>query len=301
MSLKKIILALTGLGLVIIGFTNINYYIEKNKNASLSATARNDEERVAFKLEPDTAQTQGSQDQDKIAPKLQQNAGLPSEIPPAMLEAMKKQGITMEDLRGGGSKGQNGSMGGSAMGGMAGKNGQFPEEMLKAIEEQNKRKANAQQNPMDSAIQKAIAHIDSHGDKTEMEKYKKEMQIADSDPTNSENIISLAQSFMKHGEVKAAQIYLQKGIVASPSNPHLLFTYGETLIKDFQFEKAAEQWERALTLEPSAELHYNLGMLYRYKLNQEDNAKNHFKKAMTVEHKDSHLMEHLKKELNKKN
>lgn len=298
MSIKKIILALTGLGLVVIGFSNLNYNIEKNKNNRINSNMMaNNEEKVAFNPNENTAQ-----DQNKIAPKLQQNTGLPNEIPPAMLEAMKKQGITVDDLRGGGNKGQNGSM--SGMGGsnkMSGMNGQFPEEMLKAIEEQNKQKANAQQNPMDAAIQKAVAHINSHNDKNEIAKYQEEMQIADKDPTNSENIISLAQRFMKHGEVKAAEIYLQKGIIASPSNPHLLYTYGEALVKDFQFEKAAEQWERALSIEASAEAHYNLGMLYRYKLNQEDKAKNHFKKAMTVEHKDKHLMEHLKKELNKKN
>lgn len=298
MSLKKLILALTGLGLVVIGFTNINYYIEKNKhNHPVSTVAtNNDEEKMAFNPEENTSATQN---QNKTAPSLQQNTGLPNEIPPAMLEAMKKQGITIEDLRNGGNKGQNSSMG---MGGKMGMNGQqFPEEMLKAIEEQNKQKANAQQNTPNIVVEKAMRHLDSHGDKNEIESYKKEMKIADTDPTNSDNIISLAQRFLKHGEIKAAEFYLQKGIIASPSNPELLDVYGEALIKNLQYEKAAEQWERSLHLKARAETHYNLGMLYRYKLSKEELAKEHFKKAMISESQDKHLLEHLKKELNKQN
>lgn len=284
MGIKKLILAVCGLGVLTMLFTSVNFYIEKNKhNHPVSANAVQTaagEEKSAFS--PGTAQSK--------APSIAPNAMLPDNIPPAMLEAMKKQGLSVEDLQKGG------------MGGMNNANSQnsgtvFPEEMLKALEAQNKQQS--QSNPQDDAVNAAIAHIEGHADKAQTQKIKDGLAEFGKNPGNTDTVIFLAETFIAHNETKAAEIILQKGIVASPTNAILPYLYGEALAKDFQFEKAAEQWERALTLQDSAEVRYSLGMLYRYKLMNTEKAKVHFQKASELPAHDPSLADHLKLELEK--
>lgn len=291
MGIKKLILALSGLGVLAMLFTSVNYYIEKNKHnhpvPRQMQTASN-EEKTAFS----PAQNQG-----KTAPNLGQNTMLPENIPPAMLEAMKKQGLSIEDLQGKsmgqGMKQSGQNAGGQGMGAMNGK--AFPEEMLKALEAQNKQQS--LQNPQEDAVNKAVQHIESHADQAETQKIRDGLALIAQNPSETDTVIFLADTFIAHGETKAAEIVLQKGMIAAPANAVLPYLYGQALSKDFQFEKAAEQWERALSLQDSAEVRYSLGMLYRYKLMNNEKAKVHFQKASTLPAHDPNLAAHLKQEL----
>ena len=88
--MKKLILALCGFGVLTMLFTSINFYIEQNKHkhpASGSPQTASNEMKKAF------APNQGQS--KSLAP----DTMLPENIPPAMLEAMEKQGITLEDLQ----------------------------------------------------------------------------------------------------------------------------------------------------------------------------------------------------------
>lgn len=290
MGIKKLILAVCGLGVLTMLFTSVNFYIEKNKHnhpisAATMQTASN-EEKSAFNPAP--AQSQ--------APSIAPNAMLPENIPPAMLEAMKKQGLSIEDLQKGGMGGMNG-MGGTNNANSQNKGTAFPEEMLKALEAQNKQQS--QSNPQNDAVNAAVAHIEGHADKAQTQKIKDGLAEIAQNPGNADTVIFLADTFIAHSETKAAEIILQKGIVASPTNAILPYLYGQALAKDFQFEKAAEQWERALTLQDSAEVRYSLGMLYRYKLMNTEKAKVHFQKASELPAHDPSLADHLKLELEK--
>lgn len=296
MGIKKLILAICGLGVLAMLFTSVNYYIERNKHnhplsvSQMQSAAAGSEEKTAF----NPGQAPQAQ-----APSIAPNAMLPENIPPAMLEAMKKQGLSIEDLQKAGMGGiqQNG---GNAMGtapkGM-GSNTALPEEMLKALEAQNKQQS--AQNPQDDAVSAAVAHIESHADQAQTQKIKNGLAEIFQNPGNTDTVIFLADTFIAHNETKAAGIILQKGIVAAPTNAVLPYLYGQALAQDMQFEKAAEQWERALTLQDSAEVRYSLGMLYRYKLMNTEKAKMHFQKASQLPAHDPALADHLKLELEK--
>lgn len=295
MGIKKLILAVCGLGVLAMLFTSVNYYIEKNKHnhpVQRPMQTAGNEEKTAFSP---------NQSSKGNAPTLAQNTMLPENIPPAMLEAMKKQGLTIEDLQGqnkGQGQKQAGMGGMNGMGGMGEmKNGAFPEEMMKALEAQNKQQS--AQNPQEDAVNKAVKHIEGHADQALAQKIRDALALISTNPSESDTVIFLADTFIAHGETKAAEIVLQKGIVASPANAVLPYLYGQALSKDFQFEKAAEQWERAISLQDSAEVRYSLGMLYRYKLMNDEKAKVHFQKASQLPAHDPALADHLKPELNK--
>lgn len=280
MGIKKLILAISGLGILAILFTTVNFYIEKNKHNHPIANMQMNrgEQKTAF----------NPNQQAKQAPNLGENAMLPENIPPAMLEAMKKQGVSIEDL-------QRANGQGMPQTGM-GSNKQFPEEMMKALAEKNKQQAKL---PENDPFQKALEHIRSHGNAEETAQIEQNLQKFQANAGDTDTAVTLAENFLKHNEKQAAELVLQKGIVANPNNAVLPYLLGQSYAADSKFDKAAEQWERALSLQDSAEVHYSLGMLYRYKLSNEEKAKQHFKKSAELPAHSPELAEMLKTELEK--
>lgn len=281
MGIKKLILAITGLGILAVLFTTVNFYIEKNKHNHPvgNMQANRGEQKTAFNPNQQTRQ----------APNLGENAMLPENIPPAMLEAMKKQGLSIEDLQKANGQGM------PSQAGMGGKQ-QFPEEMMKALAEKNKQQAKL---PESDPLQKALEHIRSHGNAEETAQIEQNLQKFQANAADTDTVIALAENFLKHNEKQGAELVLQKGIVANPNNAVLPYLLGQSYAADSQFGKAAEQWERALTLQDSAEVRYSLGMLYRYKLSDEEKAKQHFKKSAELPAHSPELAQMLKTELEK--
>lgn len=289
MKLKKLILAISGLGVLAMLLVSVNFYIEKNK--STPATARqtaNNETKVAFQ----PAENQG---QMQEAPNITPQTMLPENIPPAMLKAMQEKGLTIEDLQ----KGAQTNQGMPAMQNMP-QGKAFPEEMLKALaaqEEQNKQQAQEQESA--DPVQKAVNHIKGHSDAASIKYLEDNLAALQGNPSNETALIAVTEIFLTHNETQGAEALLQQGIIAAPNNAMFPFLYGQVFAQNSQFDKTAEQWERALSLQDSAELHYSLGMLYRYQLDREALAKDHFQKAKALPHQDKHLAEHLSIELEK--
>lgn len=294
MNLKKLILAISGLGVLAMLFVSVDFYIEKNKPSlpPASQLAAN-EKKAAF---PSAESQEQTQEQAQGAPNLAPNAMLPDNIPPAMLKAMQEKGLTLEDLQ----QNQGTKQDMPAMGNMP-KGKAFPEAMLKAIEEQNKREAQGQPQEQETGdpVQKAVNHIKSHGDESTIKHLEHTLATLKENPSDETALTSITEIFLAHNEIKGAEILLQQGIISAPGNAMLPFLYGQVLAQDSQYEKTAEQWERALSLESSAELHYSLGMLYRYQLDKEDLAKKHFQQAKTLPQHDPRLADHLAIELEK--
>lgn len=297
MNLKKLILAVCGLGVLAMLFVSVDFYIEKNKPHLPAAQTAANERKTALQPAENQKQTP-MREQEENAPNLAAGVMLPENIPPAMLKAMQEKGLTLEDLQ----QNSNTKQDMPAMGNMP-KGKAFPEEMLKAIEEQNKQQAQGQNQGQgqetDNPVEKAVAHIKKHGDETSIKHLEHILADLEKNPADEKALTSITELFLAHNEIKGAEVLLQKGIVSSPSSAMLPFLYGQALAQDSQYEKTAEQWERALSLQDSAELHYSLGMLYRYQLDREDLAKEHFKKAKTLPQHDERLAEHLAVELEK--
>lgn len=296
MNLKKLILAVSGLGIFAMLFVCVNFYIEKNKPVQTAGmqVARN-EIKTAFQPvqepagEPAQANTQN---QGMNAPSLGANAMLPENIPPAMLKAMQEKGMSIEDLQKSAPNAQQ------TMPAMP-KGKAFPKEMLEAMEKQKQQQSAQMGGTPADPVEKAIAHIKGHGDEKLNKHLEHTLAALQENPSDETALASVTEIFLAHNEAKGAEMLLQKGIVSAPNNAMLPFLYGQVLAQNSQYEQTAEQWERALSLQDSAELHYSLGMLYRYQLDKEDLAKEHFQKAKTLPQHDERLAEHLKIELEK--
>lgn len=285
--MKKLILAICGFGVLAMLFTSVNFYIEQSKHRRpVSPQAANNEIKTA--LTPSQGQSKS------LAP----NTMLPENIPPAMLEAMKKQGITLEDLQKNNPDGMQNMKNMPAMQGMKGK--EFPEEMLKAIREQSKAQENSKsEEQKNDLLQKAVDHVKSHGEQNMIKHLEHSLATLAANPGDETALSDVTEIFIAHEETKAAEQLLQQGIMTAPNNAVLPYLYGQVLAHESRYAQAAEQWERALSLQESAEVHYSLGMLYRYQLNKEDFAKKHFQKSSGLPAHDPRLAEHLKVELAK--
>lgn len=292
--LKKLILAISGLGVLVMLFASINFYIEKNKPVLPAGQTAGNERKTAFQPAENQEQMQ-NQTQKQDAPNLAPNTMLPENIPPAMLKAMQEKGMTIEDLQ----QKPNAEQEMPAMGTMP-KGKAFPEKMLKAIEEQNKQQTQTPEQESADPIQKAVNHIKSHGDEASIKHLEHTLASLKENPSDETALTSITEMFLAHNEIKGAEILLQKGIVSAPGNAMLPFLYGQVLAQNSQYDETAKQWERALSLQDSAELHYSLGMLYRYQLDKENLAKEHFQKAKALPQHDPRLAEHLSIELEKK-
>ncbi len=299
MNLKKLILAISGLGIVSMLFVCVNFYIEKNKPVQTAGIQRsNNEIKTAFQPASEKEQTQkNTQNQEMNAPSLGANTMLSENIPPAMLKAMQEKGMSIEDLQKSAPAAQQ------TMPAMP-KGKAFPKEMLEAMEKQKQEQQNQEQSaqmgvtPADP-VEKAIAHIKGHGDEKLNKHLEHTLAALQENPADETALTSVTEIFLAHNEIKGAEMLLQKGIISAPNNAILPFLYGQVLAQNSQYEQTAEQWERALSLQDSAELHYSLGMLYRYQLDKEELAKEHFQKAGALPQHDERLAEHLKIELEK--
>lgn len=305
--LKKLILIISGLGVFAMLFVSVDFYIEKNKTVIPTRQTAGNEIKTTFQPAENQEQKQ-EQTKEQDAPGIAPNTMLPENIPPAMLKAMQEKGITIEELQQ--KQGANTEM--PAMGNMP-KGKAFPEAMLKAIEEQNKEQAQKQAqdhaqgqaqeqvHETDTHVLLAVNHIKSHADEASQKHLEHSLAALEENPADETALASITELFLSHNEIKAAEVLLQKGIISAPNNAALPFFYGQVLLspENPRYEKAAEQWERALSLQDSAELHYSLGMLYRYQLAKEDKAKEHFQKAKTLPQHDPKLAEHLSFELDK--
>lgn len=289
--LKKLILAISGLGVFAMLFVCADFYIEKNKPAGMQGS-RN-EVKTAFQPAGDGEQKQATnQNQNMNAPSLGANTMLPENIPPAMLKAMQEKGMSIEDLQKSAPSAQQN------MPAMP-KGKAFPKEMLEAMEKQKQEQSVQQAETAVDPVEKAVSHIKGHGDEALIKHLEHNLAALQKNPSDETALASITEIFLAHNEAKGAEILLQKGIISAPGSAMLPFLYGQVLAQNSQYEQTAQQWERALSLQDSAELRYSLGMLYRYQLNNENLAKEHFQKAKTLPQHDERLAEHLKIELDK--
>lgn len=89
-----------------------------------------------------------------------------------------------------------------------------------------------------------------------------------SDANNVKLIEEIAQHFMEDKEYSQARKFIQRGIVAQPSNAHLFYMLGMANFKLESYTKAAKAFETSLTLAEDASARYNLGVLLKYYLDK---------------------------------
>lgn len=88
------------------------------------------------------------------------------------------------------------------------------------------------------------------------------------DANNVKLIEEIAQHFMEDKEYSQARKFIQRGIVAQPSNAHLFYMLGMANFKLESYTKAAKAFETSLTLAEDPSARYNLGVLLKYYLDK---------------------------------
>lgn len=117
-------------------------------------------------------------------------------------------------------------------------------------------------------------------------------------PADMEALLQLASIRTMRGDKEGAVGYLDRAQVAAGSDKMTLMDIAGRWYELDRFDKASETLEIILKAEPEEMFaHYNLGVLYKYRLNNPEKAEAHLRKVAEGEHEFDDLREQAKKAL----
>ena len=105
------------------------------------------------------------------------------------------------------------------------------------------------------------------------------MQKMQQDPHNVDLMLEIAQLLVTQGNRDGAKRMLER---AAPSDPRPPYLSGIQLAQAGQWEDAAQALERSLALRDDARTRYSLGVILRYHLRQEEQAREQFERAADI-------------------
>lgn len=316
---KGLVVIIGFIGVAVIAYLALSFETEHEKHVRLDAEASRAE--VVKTVMPEKQAPANTN--EKETPSLPANATLPSDIPPAMLAAMEERGMSIDQLRGSGksSSTMNGAKDSSdIIDGMGGK--AIPSAMQKALAERNaaNAKSNATANatantmgttpegmrteapvtaPFPPFIYQAAQHVANHKMEELTALLTRNMDILALNPNNVQILVDTSNIFLQHNEIRSAQYLLERATVAAPSDAKVAHLYGLTLSKNFESEKAAQQWERSLSIQDNPRVRLDLALLYRYQLNKAELAKQNLEKALALPNVNSTLRKEIQRELDR--
>lgn len=124
------------------------------------------------------------------------------------------------------------------------------------------------------------------------------MQQLQKNPNNIEALMFLGEHFLGHENWAQAATFLQKAVVAAPSEPRPLYLLGICQYHNKEYAEAAASFERLLTLYDEPAARYNLGLLYRHNLNNIEKAKTHIEALLANAEAPEELKKLAQEELN---
>jgi cytochrome c-type biogenesis protein CcmH/NrfG len=120
-----------------------------------------------------------------------------------------------------------------------------------------------------------------HGDEQDMTRIRELMVGLQEDPENIEIMKALGREFMQMRAWEQAKGFLQKAVMAKPSDVESLMMLGVALFNMERHKEAAEQFEMVLSLdEKNVMAKYNLGVIHKYGLNNPDKAREYFSEVV---------------------
>ncbi|MDY7000318.1 MAG: tetratricopeptide repeat protein [Thermodesulfobacteriota bacterium] len=100
-------------------------------------------------------------------------------------------------------------------------------------------------------------------------------------PNDVRVLVTLGEQFMRIQSWDKALALLNRALVVEPSNIGIIQRLGMCLINMGKYAEAAEHYKMILGLdEKNAQAHYNLGILYKRFLKDENKAKEHFQAVL---------------------
>jgi tetratricopeptide (TPR) repeat protein len=117
-------------------------------------------------------------------------------------------------------------------------------------------------------------------------------------PDDLEAMLGLGTSFMRMQAWDRALVFWNRALGIDPVNAQALNQKGVTLFQLDRFQEAGEVFQELLVAHPrDVRAHYNLGMLYKYFLQQPERATGHFQDVVRLADDDPELLQEARKEL----
>lgn len=126
------------------------------------------------------------------------------------------------------------------------------------------------------------------------------MRMMQENPNDTEVLKTLSQRFMDAGDWERAQTFLNKLVVAAPSDTDSLYMLGITLYQQGKHQEAADTFEQLIALHDDPMARFNLSILYGHFLNQPDKAKPHLEAILASDKANEELKARAKDELARK-
>ncbi|MCA1743462.1 MAG: tetratricopeptide repeat protein [Desulfonatronovibrio sp.] len=124
------------------------------------------------------------------------------------------------------------------------------------------------------------------------------MAEVDRNPDNVEALTELAHIFMLMEAWERSFAFWKRILSIEPENRLALNQAGFTLFQQERFSEAVEYFDKILQLEPdNYRSHFNLGIIFKYYLPDEDRATGHFQAILEIGPDDEELIERVNAEL----
>lgn len=124
------------------------------------------------------------------------------------------------------------------------------------------------------------------------------MARLDSEPNHLPTLMALGDQFMRMGSWERAAVFWKRSLGLDPSLERAMNGLGVAHYNMDQYAESAEQFGRIVDVNPeNYRAHFNLGMLYKYYLEDPEQAQVHFERVLELDPDDLELMERIRDEL----
>ncbi|MDR2820389.1 MAG: hypothetical protein LBB60_07670, partial [Desulfovibrio sp.] len=115
------------------------------------------------------------------------------------------------------------------------------------------------------------------------------MQRAAREPDNLNLLMELTEALVAAQSWDAAETFAKRGVTLNTQDHRPLHLLGVILHNKGQHKEAAEAFEKGIAIKPTAPLHYSLGVLHTYFLNDPRHGLEHFTIALNAPDADEEL------------
>jgi tetratricopeptide (TPR) repeat protein len=135
------------------------------------------------------------------------------------------------------------------------------------------------------------------GGEQDMEAMREMMRAMQENPDDPDVNLQLAGRFLEMGAYEQAATFAQNVLNVRPGDARAMNLYAVALFQQGSHQASAEAFQQLLDMGgENVMAHYNLGVLYKYYLDQPERAVGHFQRAMEM-NPEERVKQMLRKEL----
>lgn len=124
------------------------------------------------------------------------------------------------------------------------------------------------------------------------------MQKMKENPNDPDVLIGISKQFLAMGDAASAGNFLQRALVADPSNLEAMTLLSMIRFDNQEYEESAKLLERLVTLDPENATHfYNLGMVEKHYLDNPEKGRQDLEKALQLASEGTDMSQRIAKEL----